>query len=102
MIVRLVRMSFQTDQIETFRSLFIERRNLIRNFPGCLHLELWQDNYQKNVFFTYSIWNSEADLNTYRHSDIFQDTWAKTKILFSEKPEARTLSSDFPFVPSAD
>jgi (4S)-4-hydroxy-5-phosphonooxypentane-2,3-dione isomerase len=42
------------------------------------------------VFFTLSVWDSEASLNTYRHSDFFRTTWAKTKVLFSDKPAAWT------------
>ncbi len=41
--------------------------------------------------FTYSYWESEAHLNTYRHSDLFRETWAKTKVLFADKPEAWSI-----------
>ena len=88
MIVRIVQMTFREDAIKEFSSLFEERKQTIRNFPGCMHLELWQDSTHENVFFTYSIWNSEADLNHYRFSDFFKDTWGRTKALFAEKPNA--------------
>jgi heme-degrading monooxygenase HmoA len=42
--------------------------------------------------FTLSIWNKEEDLNEYRKSAFFKSTWAKTKILFCDKPEAWSLS----------
>jgi len=47
-----------------------------------------QDLNQKNVFFTYSWWNSEGDLNAYRNSDLFKGVWVKTKLLFNDKPLA--------------
>ncbi|MGN6569586.1 MAG: putative quinol monooxygenase [Flavipsychrobacter sp.] len=92
MIVRIVQMTFQESEVNNFLSLFDERKQLIRNFEGCQHLELWQDEHTKNIFFTYSIWDSEAHLNHYRFSDLFKDTWAKTKVLFANKPNAWSVS----------
>lgn len=92
MIVRIVQMTFQEAEIDNFLSLFEERKQLIRNFDGCQHLELWQDEHKKNIFFTYSIWNSETHLNHYRFSDLFKDTWTKTKALFADKPNAWSVS----------
>jgi heme-degrading monooxygenase HmoA len=43
------------------------------------------------VLFTFSIWDSEAALENYRQSDLFRDTWAKTKALFAEKAEAWSM-----------
>lgn len=93
MIKRIVKMTFQPDKIETFKALFETRKTQIRGFQGCEYLELWQDVSRPNIFFTYSFWNSETDLNSYRHSDLFKDTWAKTKVLFDGKPEAWSVES---------
>ena len=94
MIKRIVKMTFKLDEIETFKALFNERKEQIRHFEGCQYLELLQGKNQSNIFFTYSFWNSESDLNNYRHSDLFKDTWAKTKILFDAKPEAWSVHSE--------
>jgi len=91
MIIRIVKMTFQPDKVSDFIVLFETRRKTIRDFAGCEQLELWQDNAQDNIFFTYSIWNSEADLNHYRFSDFFKDTWSKTKPMFAAKAEAWSL-----------
>jgi len=88
MIKRIVKLTFRESETETFLRIFKSKKNKIRAFEGCLHLELWRDVKTPNVFFTYSFWNSESDLNAYRHSDLFQKTWKKTKELFSDKPEA--------------
>ena len=88
MIIRIVQMTFREDAVSEFITLFGERRNIISGFPGCTHLELWQDGRQPNVFFTYSHWDTEADLDHYRFSDFFKDTWARTKALFTDKPQA--------------
>jgi autoinducer 2-degrading protein len=88
MIVRIVKLSFRPDAVEEFMTIFHESKSLIRNAPGCLRLELLQDTNQPNVLSTYSWWNHENDLENYRHSSLFIDTWAKTKPLFNDKPQA--------------
>ena len=88
MIVRIVQMKFREVEIESFQQLFEERKHKIRTWPGCLHLELWQDMNDKNLFFTYSHWESEAHLDNYRFSEFFKDTWSRTRVLFADKPDA--------------
>ena len=93
MITRLVKMTFREECISEFIAFFETRKQTIRNFPGCTHLELWQDSTHKNTCFTYSIWHSQADLDHYRFSPFFKDTWGKTKTLFADKPEAWSLET---------
>ena len=88
MIIRIVQMTFREDAVSEFATLFEARKETISGFVGCTHLELWQDSKHPNVFFTYSRWNTEADLDRYRFSNFFKDTWARTKALFKEKPRA--------------
>ena len=88
MIVRIVQMTFRTEAITDFEQLFEERKERIRHFGGCRHLELWQDSANPAIFFTYSHWESEAHLNHYRFSEFFKDTWGRTKALFADKPQA--------------
>jgi len=88
MFVRIVKMSFDELHIETFLENFHLNKEHIRNFKGCCLLELYRDKTNSNIFFTYSYWNSEADLEVYRHSELFKNVWCKTKPLFNAKPEA--------------
>jgi len=81
-------MTFHPEKTENFLQLFEEKKALIRAYEGCQHLELWRNTADSRIFFTYSYWESEAALNHYRYSDLFKNTWAQTKILFVEKPEA--------------
>ena len=92
MIVRIVKMTFLPEAVFEFLNLFEERKELIRNRQGCHHLELLQEKKEGCVFFTYSYWESEEDLERYRHSELFKDTWQKTKALFETKAEAWTLN----------
>jgi len=92
MIRRVVKMSFHKEKIDEFISNFEANKERIRNFPGCQHLELWNDIKDENIFFTYSHWDSEEALNAYRHSELFQGVWKITKVLFNAKPEAWSLN----------
>ncbi len=92
MIIRIVQMTFREDAIGDFKALFEERKTTIKGFPGCTHLELWQDSNHPNIFFTYSHWDAESDLDHYRFSDFFKDTWGRTKSLFKEKPQAWSVN----------
>ena len=91
MIKRIVKLTFQEDKTEEFLSIFEISKSRIRNFKGCLHVELLRVKKQRNVFFTFSIWEDEKALENYRQSELFQNTWLRTKALFSNKPEAWTV-----------
>jgi heme-degrading monooxygenase HmoA len=91
MIKRLVKMSFQEEKIETFKTIFKNNWQYIKNFEGCSHVELLQDENNPHVFFTYSLWSSEEALNNYRASELFKNVWGSTKILFNDKPLAWTV-----------
>ncbi len=88
MLIRIVRMTFKPEAVPAFLENFEANKSFIRNFPGCQHLELWQDENLKNIFMTYSHWESEETLDQYRDSELFKSIWSFTKSLFSEKPQA--------------
>lgn len=93
MIVRIVRMDFDKESVDEFLEIFDLAKSKISNFTGCEHLELHQDVKESNVYFTISHWQSEDDLELYRNSELFKETWAKTKRLFSNKPLAYSLKN---------
>ncbi|NRB84455.1 MAG: antibiotic biosynthesis monooxygenase [Winogradskyella sp.] len=92
MLVRIVKMSFDPLKIAEFLANFEANKKKIRGFQGCNFLELYRDQNNTNIFFTYSYWDSENDLNNYRHSELFKSVWAKTKPLFNDKPEAWSVN----------
>jgi len=93
MIIRIVKMTFEANKVAEFLKIFEGSKKLIRNMEGCKHLELLNDVKNQTVFFTYSHWENENDLNIYRNSELFKSVWSKTKILFAEKPEAWSVTS---------
>ncbi len=81
-------MKFKVEEIPAFLILFEEKRALIAGFPGCQGVRLLNDVHSPEIYYTYSHWNSPADLENYRNSDLFKGVWAETKIKFSDRPEA--------------
>ncbi|NMM49016.1 putative quinol monooxygenase [Marinigracilibium pacificum] len=88
MLIRIVRMSFDPSKTEEFIEIFKSSKDKIKASEGCLHVELLQDLDTPNVFSTYSLWEEDKYLQQYRHSELFKNTWAKTKVLFNDKPQA--------------
>lgn len=96
MIIRIVKMIFRPEAAQAFETLFAERKEQIAGFPGCSHLELLKDTANGSyTYFTYSYWEDTAALDRYRSSDLFRDTWQKTKALFAERAEAWSVSREF-------
>jgi heme-degrading monooxygenase HmoA len=81
-------MTFRQGEAAAFRKIFEESKDQIRAFAGNRHVELLQDVSDPCVFFTYSLWENEQALEAYRHSGLFEKTWARTKVLFAGKPQA--------------
>ncbi len=92
MLIRIVKLTLKKENIASFELIFEETKDFIRNFKGCLSLELYQDREHPNIFFTYSTWEKEENLDEYRKSEFFRNVWAKTKLLFEDKPEAWSVN----------
>jgi len=92
MITRIVKMTFEPEKVEAFLDNFESVKHEIRDFDGCEKVLLLQDMANPAIYFTYSWWQSEADLNNYRNSTLFKGVWSFTKSLFAEKAQAWSLT----------
>lgn len=99
-MIRIVKMTFSPENVGAFLENFNSNKNHIRNFEGVEHLELLRDKNNPNIFFTYSHWKSEEDLEKYRTSDLFKSVWEVTKPLFSLPAEAWTVESLYNIEPN--
>ncbi len=88
MYIRIVKMTFKIEEVETFKNIFKQYKEQIAGAEGCTHLKLLNDVNDKRIFFTYSKWTDLKFLDQYRNSALFETVWAKTKILFDAKAEA--------------
>lgn len=91
MITRIVKMTFVPEKVNDFLIVFDESKEYIRNFPGCIQMQLLKDIQHDNIYYTYSHWESEEALNHYRNSSRFREIWTKTKANFLSKAEATSL-----------
>lgn len=91
MIIRIVKLTFQEEKLPEFFSIFEASKELIRAFPGCNRLELLQEANNPQTIMTYSWWDNEDALESYRHSELFKSTWAKTNPLFSDRAQAWSM-----------
>lgn len=91
MIIRIVRMHFTQEGEQEFLEIFNCHKSAIRQFQGCTHLELLKDHNDAFCYATLSHWNSQADLDAYRKSALFEQVWGQVKSLFSERSQAFSL-----------
>lgn len=91
MITRIVQMTFKEEAVNEFLTIFDASCKSIRAFPGCEYLSLHQDFHQPHIFYTLSRWQTQANLDQYRESELFRSTWSQTKQLFSARPQAFSL-----------
>lgn len=91
MIVRIVRMHFKDESVDTFLTIFQKHKAAIRKMKGCTHLELLKDANHANIYTTLSHWKKASDLEAYRDSELFKEVWGKVKVLFAAQPQAFSL-----------
>lgn len=91
-IHRYVKMTFRPEEVGQFLEVFNASKEKIRNFPGCLSLQLISNIEEPNILCTSSIWRDVDCLENYRNSELFAETWKKTKILFAEKAKAQSYN----------
>ena len=77
-----------------FLDIFEKAKMQIRLQEGCQGLELLRSARDGSIsVWTISLWNSNEDLDRYRSSDLFKNTWTAVKPLFSGKARAWTLTT---------
>lgn len=87
MIKRIVKLSIQVEEVDTFKAFFLQSKSTILSF-NCHYVECLQAVDDPSLFFTYSHWESIDALNEYRHSEEFAQIWKNTKALFGDRAEA--------------
>lgn len=91
MIRRIVKMTFREEAIDQFYPVFDRVKHDISRFPGCRSLQLLRVKDNPAMLFTLSTWEHEEDLEAYRNSELFRETWRQTKALFAGNAEAWTV-----------
>lgn len=94
-MIRIVKMTFREEHCEEFLQHFETIKHKITAMPGCKSLRLHQDLANPTIFFTYSNWQADSDLQNYRQSPLFIATWKIVKAWFAEKAEAWSVDTNF-------
>jgi hypothetical protein len=92
MLVRVVQLRIRPEEVPLFCRLFEDHCQAIRANPGCLALELLQEEGSPGSLATLSRWQSEDALNHYRNSTFFRTLWSQVKPLFSAPAQAFSYS----------
>lgn len=95
MLTRVVKLTFQEDQLADFYAHFETVKLNVAQFPGCLGMKLMSDLNDPNIIFTYSEWENEAALDNYRCSELFLSIWPQIKPWFAQRAEAWSLKENF-------
>ncbi|GAB4375817.1 MAG: putative quinol monooxygenase [Salibacteraceae bacterium] len=91
MITRIVKMTFEERHTAHFWAVMNEVHDKILATKGCRELRVFHAVQQPEIVFTISSWNNVDDLENYRKSELFKQTWSTVKPLFKSKAEAWTL-----------
>jgi heme-degrading monooxygenase HmoA len=94
-MIRIVKLTFKPEHVQDFLEHFETVKQDINGFPGCRGMKLLQHQDVSNIFFTFSEWNSNDDLNNYRKSELFGGIWPKVKLWFDQKAEAWSVDQKF-------
>jgi heme-degrading monooxygenase HmoA len=81
-------MSFVPALENEFIEVFNKYKDQIVHFPGCRSLKLLKENGNECVYFTFSVWANESNLEAYRKSELFKEVWSQTRSRFADKPMA--------------
>lgn len=90
MIIRKVDLEIDPRKIEEFEKIFTSRNPALNKVQGCHRVELIKHPEIEFGYSTLSMWDSEDDLNSYRNSVYFCETWKMLKPLFTTKAVAVT------------
>jgi heme-degrading monooxygenase HmoA len=78
-------MYFLPNKQMEFLKIFNEVKSTIFSMHGCISVDVVVEDNDPNMAKTVSYWESEADLNVYRNTPFFKETWQSCKVLFCNK-----------------
>jgi quinol monooxygenase YgiN len=81
-------MTIKEEHVAEYIAFTASLKAKIKAFDGCQFLDILQDVNNRNLLFSYSLWDTEEHLDLYRASKFFKETWATIKPWFDDKPEA--------------
>jgi quinol monooxygenase YgiN len=96
MILRVVKMVVDQNKIDVFNHFMSNVKMEKIKLEGCVHYDHFGDKQYQNVFYSYTIWESERYLNKYRKSELFREVSSTLRSLCLTEPTAWTVENVFP------
>lgn len=91
MIKRLVKLTIDTNHVDSFMKLYEIANTQIIKQNGCSYLSINKVAGTVNEYFTFSIWASHQDLDHYKKTELFKTTWKAMKVYFIAPAQAWSL-----------
>jgi len=92
MIKRIVRLTMKdTVSMQAFEDIYERRNPHKKSVKGCLDVKVMRDVNEENVYYTVSTWESNGDLEAYRQSPYFKETWPMVKANLAKRAEAYSM-----------
>lgn len=91
MITRIVKMSVKKDKVKDFVRYFEKYNEEIKIFDGCEHHDFLEDKNDASVFFTYTTWKSERQIERYRRSETHRLHKQKLQEFYEKDDSAWTV-----------
>lgn len=95
MITRIIKITIKPGNIDDFKQFISLMKENILTIGGCKHIDILNDREDKNIFFMYTIWETETVLNKYRKSELNKTFWNKLNQWSVKEPQAWTVENVF-------
>jgi len=93
MIKRIVRLTVRDEaSMEAFRNIYAERNPFKNGVQGCMSVKIMKDVTEENIYYIVSHWDRPEDLEAYRQSDYFKETWPMVKAQLATRAEAFSMT----------
>jgi len=93
MIKRIVRLTMKDAAAKvSFQEIYRSRNPLKNGVKGCREVKVMKDVNDDNVYYTVSTWEHNDDLEAYRASEYFAETWPMVKAQLSKRAEAFSMT----------
>lgn len=87
-------MHIKTKDIVKFRDTFTNYQSQIKDFKGCMQHDIFCDKEKEEIYYSYTIWDSEKNLNKYRKSTLLKEINTNIIQYCSKDPQAWTIDKE--------
>ncbi len=95
MILRVVKMKVEDVKVDAFELFMNNLHDEKLRLQGCLHFDYFHEKKNKNIYYTYTIWEAEKYFKQYKKSELFKEVISTLKSLCVDEPQAWTIENVF-------